>query len=318
MIIKNRSEILFLYDVKDANPNGDADENRPRIDEEVGVNLVTDVRLKRTIRDYLYNYKKNEIFIREIEYEPGKIQNATMRAEDFLYDEDNKKIDKSKFKGKIDKMKEIIQKNILKDCIDVRLFGCTIPLEFNDKDSSSITFTGPVQFSIGRSLHKVDEVYIKGTGAFASGKDKEQKTFREEYLLYYSFICFYGIINENAAQHTQLTENDVENLIEAIWNGTKNLITRSKMNHNPRFLLQIIYKEDCYHIGDLRSKIKLNSSKMDEELRDIKDFVVDISELLRSIDENRNKILKIRYKKDPELKLSSELPSNIFEEIKSF
>ena len=57
-IVKNRSEILFLYDVTDANPNGDpVDENKPRIDEETGINLVTDVRLKRTIRDYLYYYK---------------------------------------------------------------------------------------------------------------------------------------------------------------------------------------------------------------------------------------------------------------------
>jgi CRISPR-associated protein Csh2 len=58
-LVKNRSEILFLYDVTDANPNGDpVDENKPRIDEETGVNIVTDVRLKRTVRDYLINFKK--------------------------------------------------------------------------------------------------------------------------------------------------------------------------------------------------------------------------------------------------------------------
>lgn len=60
-LVKNRSEILFLYDVTDANPNGDpVDENRPRIDEETGVNIVTDVRLKRTIRDYLINFKNKK------------------------------------------------------------------------------------------------------------------------------------------------------------------------------------------------------------------------------------------------------------------
>jgi CRISPR-associated protein Csh2 len=58
-IISNRAELLFLYDVKDANPNGDPlDENKPRIDEETGVNIVTDVRLKRTIRDYLHDFDK--------------------------------------------------------------------------------------------------------------------------------------------------------------------------------------------------------------------------------------------------------------------
>ena len=58
-ILKHKSELLFLYDIKDANPNGDPlDENKPRIDEETGQNLVTDVRLKRTVRDYLFNYKR--------------------------------------------------------------------------------------------------------------------------------------------------------------------------------------------------------------------------------------------------------------------
>ncbi|HON73139.1 MAG TPA: type I CRISPR-associated protein Cas7, partial [bacterium] len=66
-IIKNRSEILFLYDATNINPNGDPlDENKPRIDEETGINIVTDVRLKRTIRDYLFDYKGIEVFIREI------------------------------------------------------------------------------------------------------------------------------------------------------------------------------------------------------------------------------------------------------------
>ena len=57
-MIKNRHEILFIYDVTDANPNGDPlDENKPRMDEETNTNIVTDVRLKRTIRDYLYKQR---------------------------------------------------------------------------------------------------------------------------------------------------------------------------------------------------------------------------------------------------------------------
>ena len=62
-VIKNRSELLFLYDITDANPNGDPiDENKPRIDEETGINIVTDVRLKRTVRDYLNDYKRRSFY----------------------------------------------------------------------------------------------------------------------------------------------------------------------------------------------------------------------------------------------------------------
>ncbi|MCX6698416.1 MAG: type I CRISPR-associated protein Cas7, partial [Methanomicrobiales archaeon] len=64
-LISKRSELLFFYDVKDINPNGDPlDDNKPRIDEETMENLVSDVRLKRTVRDYLHDFKNQEIFIR--------------------------------------------------------------------------------------------------------------------------------------------------------------------------------------------------------------------------------------------------------------
>lgn len=175
--VKNRSEIIFLYDVKDANPNGDPlDENKPRIDEDTGINLVTDVRLKRTIRDYLYNFKSREqipdIFVREIEYKEGKIQDAKLRAEDFLV-KDDKKLNNATVS--LAEMKEIINYNILQKCIDVRLFGVTLPIEKEKKEKtsekksegktkiekSSITHTGPVQFKIGRSLHRVFMKHFK-------------------------------------------------------------------------------------------------------------------------------------------------------------
>lgn len=321
-IIKKRSEILFIYDVTDANPNGDVDENKPRIDEETGINIVTDVRLKRTIRDYLHSVKGKEIFVREIEYEPGKIQDAKLRAEDFLL-EAGKKISKTDLKEKLakeagtnlkptvllQKMKEIIDINSKKTCIDIRLFGVTMPVEWDSKNADSITYTGPVQFKMGRSLHRVHEAFIRGTGAFASEKEAKQKTFREEYILPYSLICFYGIVNENAAKDTGLTENDVDLLLDAIWNGTKNLITRSKIGQIPRLLLQIIYKENNYHIGELDHRIKLvklDPNKRDEEIRRIEEVKLDVTELSKVIEQNKDKIEEIRYKKDDYLTILSE------------
>ncbi|HPM03937.1 MAG TPA: type I CRISPR-associated protein Cas7, partial [Candidatus Cloacimonadota bacterium] len=86
MIISKRTEILFIYDVKDANPNGDpSDENKPRIDEESGINIVTDVRLKRTIRDYLYDYEgfngetEKDIFVRQTTADKGGLNDGKGR-----------------------------------------------------------------------------------------------------------------------------------------------------------------------------------------------------------------------------------------------
>ncbi len=284
-IIKNRSEILFLYDVKDANPNGDPlDENKPRIDEETRINIVTDVRLKRTIRDYFINFKgydgltDKDVFVKEIADEQGYIQDGKTRAKDF---EEN-------------------PEEILKRCIDVRLFGAVIPLE-----EDSITYTGPVQFKMGRSLHRVTIKHIKGTGAFASkykeGDPKQsskQATFREEDILPYSLILFYGIVNENAAIHTKLTEEDIKLLLEAIWNGTKNLISRSKVGQTPRLLLKINYKEKNYHIGDLDKMIKLEKEIEDEKIRDISEVKIDITHLIDKMKANKSKIASIDYLAD--------------------
>lgn len=327
-VIKNRAEVVFLYDIKDANPNGDPlDDNKPRIDEETMINIVTDVRLKRTIRDYLMNFKKEEIFVREIIYDKeGHIQDAKLRAKDFVELIGNEKkneeevINKFKKGEKVEKtdvetIKNNIRLNLVKKAIDIRLFGATVPLEFKSNEiegldknksiTSSITLTGPVQFRMGRSLHKVELKHIKGTGAFASKLGAEQKTFREEDILPYSLICFYGIINENAAQYSSLTEDDIELLLDGMWNGTKNLISRSKAGQMPRLLLKVNYKEKNYHIGDLDKLIKIKDiDKIEQEkIRDISDLELDATELVKTLNANKNKIESIDVKIDERVKI---------------
>ncbi|MBC7081362.1 MAG: type I-B CRISPR-associated protein Cas7/Csh2 [Thermoplasmatales archaeon] len=272
--VVNRSELVFIYDIKDANPNGDPmDENKPRIDEETGINIVTDVRLKRTIRDYLHNFRKQAIFIKEETKEEG-IQ-----------------------KTREERLKELKKdgKQLLRDYIDLRLFGATIAVK-----DMRMTWIGPVQFRFGRSLHKVEPKTIKGTTVMPAEEKKEKKagTFTETQILPYSLICFYGIINENAAETTNLSEEDIDLLLDGIWNGTKNLITRSKVGQIPRFLLRVVYKEKNYHIGDLEKKIKLvklDSSKDDKAIRDISEIKLDVREMINTLKENKDRIEKIEY-----------------------
>lgn len=314
-IIKNRSEILFIYDVTDANPNGDpVDENKPRIDEETGINIVTDVRLKRTIRDYLLNFKKQDILIKEIRDENGYLQDAKTRAEDFLFDEKGNKIPKDRFRT-VQEMEQVVRKNVLSSCIDARLFGATLPVELSPRKAGSVTLTGPVQFKMGRSLHRVDITYIKGTGAFASAREKEQFTFREEYILPYSLIAFYGVVNENAAQTTNLREDDVRLCLEGLWNGTKNLVSRSKVGQMPRLLLQVVYKENDFHVGELDRLVNLIAQKRDEELRDISEVELDVTKLAQKLETNREKIDKVRYVVDERLTLLKEDKQIAIEEL---
>lgn len=313
-MLNNRSELLFLYDVMWANPNGDpVDENKPRIDEETGKNIVTDVRLKRTIRDYLHGYLGKEIFVREIADENEYIQDAKMRAEDFLI-KDGEKQNKSKLS--LVEMKTLINEQILNECIDVRLFGVTLPIEKSSKEASSITHTGPVQFKMGQSLHSVKLHYVKGTGAFASGSKKSTKTFREEYVLPYSLISFYGVINEVAAKHTKLTEEDVQFMLEAMWNGTKSLISRSKVGQVPRLLMRVVYKEKYFQIGELDKYVSLHAEKVDEEIRDVSDYMLDVTNLLQVLEKYKERIERIELAQDDRLVCSENLVSAL--ECKGF
>lgn len=271
-LIKNRQEILFLYDVTNANPNGDpVDENKPRIDEEMGINIVTDVRLKRTIRDYLFEYKKKDVFIREIRDGKGNLKTKEDRLNEFKNNPED----------------------VLNNCIDIRLFGATTAVE-----NQTMALTGPVQFKYGRSLHKVDVTYVKGTTVMPSAADRKQGTFTERYILPYSLIAFYGIVNENAAksQKIKLTDEDISFMLEGIWNGTKNLISGSKFGQVPRLLIQVVYEEGNFYLGELDKRISLKSDKIEEKIRDISEVKVDITNLVKAFINNKDKIGKIRIK----------------------
>ena len=288
-IIDKRSELLFLYEIENANPNGDPlNENRPRFDDEESKALVSDVRLKRTIRDYWYEYKGHngengkDIFVRETKYklkDDEYISDGKRRATAFKEDE----------------------KIVLESCIDIRVFGGVLPLK---KDS--ITFTGPVQFQMGKSLNVVEVITEQGTGAFASGDKKKQATFRTEYKLPYAVLGYNGIINEKAAQYSKMTNDDKELLKEGIWEGTKNLISRSKFGQMPLLLLDITYKKPFY-IGNLRQRLKLNTGdKTEIQIRGTKDFILDVTDLISVLKDHEKEINAIDVRIDDRLVLEND------------
>lgn len=291
-VIQNRTELLFLYEIENANPNGDPlNENRPRFDTEDSRAIVSDVRLKRTIRDYWFEYKgyngsnDKDIFVRETKYSDGGkdyIASGKRRADDFKKDKNTTKEDHTK--------------NVLEKCIDIRVFGGVLPL---DKDS--ITFTGPTQFQMGKSLNQTEVIEEQGTGAFASGDKKGQATFRTEYKLPYAVIGFNGIINEKAAAYSQMQEGDKTLLIEGVWEGTKNLISRSKFGQSPLLLLSIDYKEPFY-IGNLRQRLSLDCEN-ELKIRSTTDYRLDVTELINVLTKNKEKIAAINLQLDNRLQI---------------
>lgn len=310
------SDILFIYDAKMCNPNGDPDdENRPRMDIDTSRNIVTDVRLKRYIRDYLQE-KGEGVFVATVD---EKTVDATKRlaywASSWILNggsnDLNLRIEAQKMKEKLEKNEDIkagdiiklisSEDDILKGFIDVRLFGATMPIK-DEKKGSSYTFTGPVQFNWGYSLNKVEQVYSNTiTSTFAGrtkGEGEEYGAMGKDYRLYYSLLAFHGVISAYRAKYTKMQDEDVAKLEEALIKAIPLQATRSKIGQYPRLLLRVEYNDDETFLGDLRRYVI--PDKM-EGLRDIKDFALDISGLDKKLSENAEKINLIRAWQDADI-----------------
>lgn len=290
MKIMRNSEILFLYDAKMTNPNGDPDEeNRPRMDYERDINLVSDLRLKRYIRDYLQNKGQN-IFVTQLD-------GQTVRPKGIV---DNLKEDLKK--DKLDK------KDILENLIDVRLFGATIPIE-----GDTNAFTGPVQFNWGYSLNKVELMESAITSHFSTGDSNKQGAMGRDYRVKYSFIAFSGVVSGNRAEETLLKEEDLEMLDEAMVRSIPLLATRSKVGQYPRFYMRVEYKDAETILGDMRSMIKLKENV--QNARDISEVEIDLELLEKYLKDNKDKVDRIYYYKHPNMKITNGDFENLFGEF---
>lgn len=289
----NQTEILFLWDVENANPNGDIlNDNAPRYDEVSHRALISDVRIKRTIRDDLYDRKDYEIFVRETASKKGGINDGKARVQNVVGKESD------------------VVGTLIEKCIDVRAFGGVFPV-----GGKAYNLTGSIQFKMTKSLHEVkNPTFIKGTGAFASKEGAENKTFREEYILPYALFGTYGVVNGLNSAKTKLTVNDVNEVVDSLVMGTKNLITRSKMGQYPRFLLKINYKENGFFIGELDNRIKIvkidERVDMQSDIRSVDDYTIDMSKIKKLLEKYSNKIESVEYFIDDSFEDKIEIPSS--------
>jgi CRISPR-associated protein Csh2 len=323
-MLSSRREILYLYDIRMGNPNGDPDENRPRSLPD-GRFYVTDVRLKRFARDY-WALRGQEILVGSIE---GRTTNLTGRVAHHL-----DKIGKARADGE-----ELV--NILLDSfIDARCFGSSLAFKGQKEDSNDEaaqpdllgdvstrkttkgkqkaaewkpkpipkTLTGAVQFNMGEVLHEAEEIQIQGTSVFGSDEEKGQGTFTNYAALRYGLIAFHGIANEHSAKKSRLTDADYDALMQALWNGVRSAgNTRTKIGQVPRLLVSVEYKPgEEFQFGNLMDYVRLQAAngKPERAWASPDDYQVDLSRLLERFAGQAARIARVRHEVSPDLSFS--------------
>lgn len=213
--VKNRYEFILFFDVQDGNPNGDPDAgNLPRIDAETGKGLVTDVCLKRKVRNYVQlktsmnelSTAGNDIFIKE----KAILNNSIAEAH-----KDDRVQQKEKPADKTATARDIMCEKFF----DVRTFGAVMSTGENAGQ-----VRGPIQFTFGRSVdsivaleHSITRMAV-ATEAEAEKQHGDNRTMGRKYTVPYGLYRAHGFISANLASQTGFSEDDLELFWEALEN----------------------------------------------------------------------------------------------------
>lgn len=271
----DKSEILFLYESSYSIPNGDPFTSEQRYDDETKKILISDVRIKRFIRDY-FDERGHVVYVVDrrssVEGEKGSGSELRINELERELKTDDVAAEPTKAKGKAKSGNAL---KLMQKCIDVRLFG-----GISTKVGDAVNLTGPVQFALlNPSLNKVDLRMHQNTSVFSSSEEKTRGAIGTTTVVPYSLNQIHGWINPYSARHTSLTSGDIKEMFEALWTSINDANTRSKSNQNSLLLLQIVYANPNKKLYGADRLIRLSAEKQEEQIRSSEDYSLDFSKL---------------------------------------
>ncbi len=284
--IKNRYDFLLLFDVTDGNPNGDPDAgNLPRIDPETGMGLVTDVCLKRKVRNYVL-LKENgkrpyDIFIKEKAVLTRLISEATHQEE----------IESLKDAEKT----ESARKWMCNNYYDIRAFGAVMSL----KDANAGQVRGPIQLTFARSIdpifpqeHSITRMAVASEKEAQEQKGDNRTMGRKSTVPYGLYLCR-GFISPAFANQTGFNEEDLDLFWEALINmfehdrsASRGMMCARKLiifKHNTELGNAPAYK--LFDLVSIKAKNQVNAIRSfeDYEISIKKDSLPESVELIEMI-----------------------------------
>lgn len=267
--IQNRYDFVLLFDVKDGNPNGDPDAgNLPRIDPETGNGLVTDVCIKRKVRNYVQLVKNEAEYFNIFVKEKAILNN--------LIDEAHEQEEvKNKEKGE---KTEAARQHMCKNYYDVRTFGAVMS---TGKNAGQVR--GPVQLTFSRSVeqvvpleHSITRMAV-ATEAEAEKQSGDNRTMGRKFTVPYALYRCHGFISAPLAGQTGFSEDDLKIFWEALCNMFEHDHSAARGLMATRKL--IVFKHDspmgnvpAHKLFDLVSIDRTNNN--DKPARDFSDYEV--------------------------------------------
>ena len=242
--LKNRIDFVYIFDVQNGNPNGDPDAaNAPRVDAEDMHGIITDVCLKRKVRNYVQTIvaedDKNEfqegydIFVKD-----KAVLDALVEK---IYDYESVKIIKDK-----DKKKEEAKNLLCKNYFDIRTFGQVIATSGKQDQ-----VRGPIQLTFARSVDEITPRPLSITRCAVTKEEKntetddvrqKERTMGRKNIVPYGLYVCYGFISANLAKQTGFSEED----LALFWDALKNMfdVDRSAARGLMSAQKLIVFKHD--------------------------------------------------------------------------
>lgn len=272
-ILKKRYDFVLLFDVKDGNPNGDPDAgNLPRLDAETGNGLVTDVCLKRKVRNFIQLAKQGEngydIFVKE----KAILNNAIDEAHDSEVVKAQKKdADKT----------DAARQFMCAKYFDIRTFGAVMS---TGKNAGQVR--GPVQMTFGRSIdpivsseHSITRMAV-ATEAEAEKQKGDNRTMGRKFTVPYGLYVSHGFISAHLAAQTGFSTDDLNVFWEALekmfWEDHS--AARGEMNVRGLYVFEHDSALGRAPAHELFEKIKVERKDSSIPARSFDDYKVTIDE----------------------------------------
>ncbi|ANF56278.1 type I-C CRISPR-associated protein Cas7/Csd2 [Halotalea alkalilenta] len=251
--IANRYEFVLLFDVNNGNPNGDPDAgNLPRLDPETNQGLVTDVCLKRKIRNYVALEKEKDAGYAIYMQEKSVLNNQHKKAYDALeIKSEPKKLPKEAEKARA------VTEWMCKNFFDVRTFGAVMTTEVN-----SGQVRGPVQMAFASSIDPVVPMEVSITRmAVTNERDLEkERTMGRKHIIPYGLYRAHGYVSAKLAERTGFSEDDLALLWRALVNMFEHDRSAARGEMSARKL--IVFRHD-HPMGNAPAHILFDSVKVE-------------------------------------------------------